>query len=270
MWLPSNANISLISPRFWSTDENQIRSGATLPSCCLSYTVNTMSADALATLGARLSAHMVLTCRAGIFSSIIMQCQFHWFWTKIILPFSYFRVTSYWTSMWSLVTSGASNWARFSLIQPRRSTAVSVSIRSAQPWGQHDMERISALLALVATPHQEWPNNENHWWFLWCWSEQAVEQTVYSPVVWNVSMLIWSHCNEGIVNFICGGLAHSCLFFSQCKSQIQWARYGVSLMRILKKIDHVITAPHYNSLMLICLSSYVLSVRKLLQTSNII
>ena len=35
--------------------------------CCLSYTANTMSADALTTLGARASAGMVLTTKVGIF-----------------------------------------------------------------------------------------------------------------------------------------------------------------------------------------------------------
>ena len=37
------------------------------PTCCLSYTDNTMPANALATLGARASAGMVLTPKAGIF-----------------------------------------------------------------------------------------------------------------------------------------------------------------------------------------------------------
>ena len=35
--------------------------------CYLSYTVNAMPADALATLGASASAGMVLTSKAGIF-----------------------------------------------------------------------------------------------------------------------------------------------------------------------------------------------------------
>ena len=37
------------------------------PTCCLSYTNNTMPADALVTLGARASTGMVLTPEAGIF-----------------------------------------------------------------------------------------------------------------------------------------------------------------------------------------------------------
>ena len=37
------------------------------PTCCLSCTVNNIPADALATLGARASAGMVLTHKAGIF-----------------------------------------------------------------------------------------------------------------------------------------------------------------------------------------------------------
>ena len=35
--------------------------------CCLSYIVNAMPADALATLGASASTGMVLTSKAGIF-----------------------------------------------------------------------------------------------------------------------------------------------------------------------------------------------------------
>ena len=35
--------------------------------CCLSHTANNMPADALATLGASASAHMVLTPKDGIF-----------------------------------------------------------------------------------------------------------------------------------------------------------------------------------------------------------
>ena len=37
----------------------------------MSYTANTVPADALATLGARASADIVITPKAGIFSSII-------------------------------------------------------------------------------------------------------------------------------------------------------------------------------------------------------
>ena len=45
---------------FWicSTQKDQIHNGAN-PTCCLSYADNTMSADKLATLGARASAGMV-------------------------------------------------------------------------------------------------------------------------------------------------------------------------------------------------------------------
>ena len=49
-----------LDPRRWS----QLRNSNT---CCLSYTPNTMSADALATSGASASAGMVLTPKAGIF-----------------------------------------------------------------------------------------------------------------------------------------------------------------------------------------------------------
>ena len=55
--------------------------------CCLSYTVNTMPADALATLGASASAGMVLTPKAGIFR---LQYQKDWLhqacqWGKLTL-----------------------------------------------------------------------------------------------------------------------------------------------------------------------------------------
>ena len=40
--------------------------------CCLSYTVNTMPADALATLGARASAGMALTKQARIFQVVLL------------------------------------------------------------------------------------------------------------------------------------------------------------------------------------------------------
>ena len=50
----------------YSTVEDQIRNGRN-PTCCLSYTDNTMPADALETLGARASAGMLLILKAGIF-----------------------------------------------------------------------------------------------------------------------------------------------------------------------------------------------------------
>ena len=52
---------------FCSTEEDQLHNKAT---CCLSYTVNIMPADAVTTLGARASAGMVLIKQARIFSSI--------------------------------------------------------------------------------------------------------------------------------------------------------------------------------------------------------
>ena len=52
--------------RFCSTEEDQIHNRATLHVACPTIPDKTMPADALATLGTRASAGMVLTSKVGI------------------------------------------------------------------------------------------------------------------------------------------------------------------------------------------------------------
>ena len=62
------------------------------------------------------------------------------------------------------------------------------------PWWRHQMQTISALLALVRGIHRWIPFTKASatelWCFLWSALEQTVEQTIETPVIWDAIALI--------------------------------------------------------------------------------
>ena len=42
------------------------------------------------------------------------------------------------------------------------------------------------------------------WSFLCCWPQQAVEQMMWLPLIWDAMILMWCHCNEFVCT-VCSG-----------------------------------------------------------------
>ena len=82
------------------------------------------------------------------------------------------------------------------------------------PWGRHNIETFSALLALCEGIPLAKASDAELWCFLWSAPEQMVEQTIETPVIWDtIAVIMMSHsairCHFYLAyNVGCGAMFH--------------------------------------------------------------